>query len=102
MKRHIARIGESANSAILALILLVPVAVLAGGAIELLGGLEGGGKLLFLVVMAPMLFVEPLTADSGEWASWCIVALAEYAYLLLIIVVGRVAWRMAMRSHSST
>jgi hypothetical protein len=92
------RTDELTWSALLALILFVPVTVAAGLAIELLGGIGGGGKLVFLVLMAPMLLLEPLTTGSSEAVSWCIVAFAEYAYLFAIIIAGRAAWRL-LRPH---
>jgi hypothetical protein len=89
---------EIARSARLAAVLFVPVAMAGGLLIELLGGLEGGGKLLFLALVAPILLLEPLTGSEGELASWCVVVVAEFAYLTLVVVVVRALGRL-VREH---
>jgi hypothetical protein len=78
-------------------ILLVPAGVAVTLLVGLLGGLEGGGKIVFLTAMAPMLLLQPLTDGLSEATAMCVAVLAEYVYLLLLVLIGRATWRLVRR-----
>ena len=75
------------------LILLVPVAIVVAVLAILFGGIEGGAKLLYMVALAPMFVLEPATKGVDGPLAWGIFAIAESAYLFLIVLIARVLWR---------
>jgi len=75
------------------LILLVPVAIAVAGLAMLFGGIEGGAKILYLIALAPMFLLEPVTKGVDGPLAWGIFAIVESAYLFLIVLIARVLWR---------
>jgi hypothetical protein len=78
---------------------ILPIAALVAVLVMLLGGIEGDAKAVFVVAMAPMLVLGPVTKGLDGWVAWSVFVVAEYAYVLLIFVIGRVLWRK-LRMHS--
>ena len=72
-----------------AAILIVPSAVLLFALISIAGGIEGGGKLLFLIALGPILLIEPAFSGSDGAATWVVVVVAESVYFFLVVLLFR-------------
>lgn len=70
-------------------VLVVPVALCVFALFGLAGGIEGGGKLVFLVALAPILLIERITAGTDGATIWAVVAIAESAYFFLLVFLFR-------------
>jgi hypothetical protein len=79
------------------LILIVPVAAVIAVLFILLGGIEGAGKLIFLVALAPMLLLDPITKGVDGPIAWVTFVVAEAAYVFLLLLVGRFIWHQFSR-----
>lgn len=70
-------------------ILIVPSAVLLFVLIGVAGSIEGGGKLLFLIALGPILLIEPAFSGSDGAATWTVVVVAECVYFFLAVFFFR-------------
>jgi hypothetical protein len=70
-------------------ILIIPTVCLILLVVSMSGGIEGDGKLIFLIAMAPMLWLEPLTKRSDGASAWVILLIAESLYFLAIVFFFR-------------
>jgi hypothetical protein len=65
----------------------------------LLGGLHGGGKLVWLAALWPMIVLDPLTGDSDGPFVWAVFAIAEFAYAYLLVFAVSTIWRISSAKH---
>jgi hypothetical protein len=70
-------------------ILIVPSAVLLFVLIGVAGSIEGGGKLLFLIAVGPLLLIEPAFSGSDGAATWVAVVVAECVYFFVAVLLFR-------------
>jgi hypothetical protein len=70
-------------------ILFVPSAILLFVLIGVAGSIEGGGKLLFLIALGPILLIEPAFSGSDGVATWVVVVVAECVYFFLVVFFFR-------------
>ena len=82
-------------------ILILPVGVVIAGLVTLLGGLEGGGKMIFLAALAPMLLLDPITKGLDGPLDWVTFVVAEFAYVFFIVFVARVLWQKITSAKAS-
>jgi len=67
----------------------------------LLGGLHGGGKLVWLASLWPMIVLDPLTKDSDGPLVWVVFLIAEFGYAYLLVLASRTIWRIFFARHRS-
>jgi hypothetical protein len=70
-------------------ILIFPSVVLLFVLIGVAGSIEGGGKLLFLIALGPILLIEPAFSGSDGAATWAIIVVAECLYFFLAVFFFR-------------
>jgi len=69
--------------------LAVPAVIVFVLLLSLLGGIEGGGKLLFLIGLAPMITLDPITRGHDGPLIWVICAVAEFTYFSVLVLLCR-------------
>lgn len=89
MKRAQYLITTARESTKWSAILIVPSAALLIAFIQVTGGIEGGGKLLFLFALAPILIIERFITGADGPATWAAFVIAECGYFFLIVFCFR-------------
>ena len=73
-------------------IAIIPIGICAFLLTELLGGIEGAGKLILLATLWPMVILEPFTKGSDGSLVWMVFFVCEFSYCYLIVFVVRIMW----------
>jgi len=69
--------------------LAIPAALLFFLLLTVLGGIEGGGKLLFMIGLAPTIVLEPFIGERDGPLIWIAWAVLEFLYLSAIVLLCR-------------
>jgi len=80
---------EARSSAKWAAIIFVPVLLLVAIVSGMLGGIEGDGKLLLLIALAPMMLVGERLAVANPFLAWPAALLIEFVYFFIMVFACR-------------